>query len=114
MRSSRLFGAVVLVLALALGLIAPLAAIADTASHRLEVPIGDPGGSAAGDPNDGSGSGIVWIPPAPMTLPELVAQLEYRIYLSFIANSSQTQTAVARSTQSRCPKSARLSGSNRP
>ena len=115
MRSSRSLSP--LVLAVALVLVAPLTSIADTPPHGLEVPIGTPGGpgaQGAGDPNDGSGSGIVSAPPVPLTLPQLVAQLEYRVYQQLVSRSSQTEAAVLRHTPARRRGPARHNGSNRP
>ena len=84
MKSSRLFGALVLVVALALGVLAPLTAFADP-SHPVETPVGVPGGADAGDPDPTGGSGIVWTPPAPLSLPELVVQIRTKICLACVS-----------------------------
>jgi hypothetical protein len=113
MRSSRPFGALVLVVALAL--VVPLTAIAD-ATHGFEMSISPPGGRGelpAGEPNDGGGSGIVWAPPVPLTLPEFIGQLDYEIYLRFVVGFSQAVPSTSRSALTRRRGLVRYLGSDR-
>ena len=110
MKIFRSFLATMLLATLVLGMIAPTIALAIPAPG-IQVPTdpGDPVVTAAGDPVDGTGSGIKSMPPIPISLPALVVWLNTRLYGTWLSTTGRM--GLVKSTVSSMPSTPTRHGS---